>query len=320
MQKMFRDSNSSVVLERMLLLISQLARMARVSNRGAAPTSPMAANYELIHQSDFYAPVCKLLSHKDAQVRMRVCNLVGAPQCLRNVCCGPLFQVCFACPQRWLSVTECALRPTHSTAHRDQHNCSSDTTACHHAALMLIPSASLTPARRSGNLCRHSAFFYHHLDDTGFVSAIIRCCGDADASTRKFACFALGNAAFHSDSLYDRLASGIQPIVALLADGNPKTRLNAVGALGNMVRSGEQLVPRLMETDAVRVRLLAIRLTAHCAVIDCRFVAGRCKPHHEACSDQYGYQAVPRGWHTRLRLPLSLLAGLHCVHAAGLND
>ena len=77
-QKMFRDSNSSVVLERMLLLLSQLARMAKVSTRAGAQPSAMAANYELIHQSDFYAPVRKLLGHKDAQVRMRVCNLVGA--------------------------------------------------------------------------------------------------------------------------------------------------------------------------------------------------------------------------------------------------
>lgn len=80
-------------------------------------------------------------------------------------------------------------------------------------------------------------------------------CADADPATRKFACFALGNAAFHSDTLYSRLEAGIAPLVALLRDSNPKTRLNAVGALGNMVRSGEQLVPRLLQAGAVKVRL-----------------------------------------------------------------
>lgn len=77
-QKMLRDSNCSIVLERMLLIISQLARMARVSSHRAAPTSTMANNYTLIHESDFYGSVRKLFSHRDAQVRNRVCNLVGA--------------------------------------------------------------------------------------------------------------------------------------------------------------------------------------------------------------------------------------------------
>jgi HEAT repeats len=113
-------------------------------------------------------------------------------------------------------------------------------------------SAPASPC--AGNLCRHSAFFYRHLDEHGFVAAVIERCQDPDASTRKFACFALGNAAFHSDLLYPKLAPGIRPIVALLSDGNPKTRLNAVGALGNMVRSGEQLVPLLLESGAVKVR------------------------------------------------------------------
>jgi hypothetical protein len=108
----------------------------------------------------------------------------------------------------------------------------------------------------AGNLCRHSAFFYEHLNNHGFIACVIERCTDSDPSTRKFACFALGNAAFHSDSLYSKLALGIRPIVALLNDANPKTRLNAVGALGNMVRSGEQLVPMLMESGAVQVYAL----------------------------------------------------------------
>lgn len=86
---MFRDSNCSIVLERMLLILSQLARMAAPSRTASAGSAParnlMAGNYDRIHKSDFYGPVRKLLSHSDAQVRMRVCNLVGMhlhTQCL----------------------------------------------------------------------------------------------------------------------------------------------------------------------------------------------------------------------------------------------
>lgn len=78
-QKMFRDSTSVEVLVRMLLIISQLARMAKVSGRnGEKPASSMANNYQLIHDSDFYGALKKLFNHKDSSVRMRVCNLVGA--------------------------------------------------------------------------------------------------------------------------------------------------------------------------------------------------------------------------------------------------
>jgi fused len=108
----------------------------------------------------------------------------------------------------------------------------------------------------AGNLCRHSAFFYRSLHEHGFIDAVIERCQDPDPATRKFACFALGNAAFHSDFLYPQLQASIQPIIALLNDADPKTRLNAVGALGNMVRCGEQLVPKLLESNAVHVRLL----------------------------------------------------------------
>jgi fused len=103
-------------------------------------------------------------------------------------------------------------------------------------------------------LCRHSAFFYRHLEKEGFISAVIERCQDSDPATRKFACFALGNAAFHSDLLYPQLQASIRPILENLNDGDPKTRLNAVGALGNMVRCGEQLVPKLLECGAVQVR------------------------------------------------------------------
>lgn len=45
-----------------------------------------------------------------------------------------------------------------------------------------------------GNMCRHSAYFYTALDRHGLLPPLIQRCMDDDRSTRKFACFAIGNA------------------------------------------------------------------------------------------------------------------------------
>lgn len=45
-----------------------------------------------------------------------------------------------------------------------------------------------------GNMCRHSAFFYTALDRQGLLTPLLQRCTDDDRSTRKFACFAIGNA------------------------------------------------------------------------------------------------------------------------------
>ena len=45
-----------------------------------------------------------------------------------------------------------------------------------------------------GNMCRHSAYFYSALDKHALLLPLIQRCKDPDRSTRKFACFAIGNA------------------------------------------------------------------------------------------------------------------------------
>jgi HEAT repeat protein len=42
--------------------------------------------------------------------------------------------------------------------------------------------------------------FYH---SRGSIQSLIKCLSDPDDDVRKFAAFAIGNAAFHNDSLYD---------------------------------------------------------------------------------------------------------------------
>eukprot|EP00892_Ulva_mutabilis_P007689 jgi/Ulvmu1/5292/UM022_0086.1 len=174
LQKMLRESNPEQVLIKTLLIVSQLARIARTGNEA------MSGNYELIHRADIYGHLRKLFSHPDPGVRMRLCSLIG-------------------------------------------------------------------------NLCRHSAYFYRHLDTHDIITPIIERCRDPDSHTRKFACFAFGNAAFHNDSLYRKLAPGIPSLVASLYDQEIKTRVNAAGALGNLARNGDGLLRDMIHANAVKV-------------------------------------------------------------------
>ena len=73
------------------------------------------------------------------------------------------------------------------------------------------------------------------------ISALVNCCGDRDETTRKFACFAVGNASFHSAALYQHLKPAVPLLVQALFDSEEKTRANAAGAIGNFVRNSADL-------------------------------------------------------------------------------
>lgn len=105
------------------------------------------------------------------------------------------------------------------------------------------PHVRARAANLVGNLCRHSDVFYGRLLQSRLVPELIACCTDPDRATRKFACFALGNAGFHSDVLYPALSPAVAPLVTLLRDEDEKTRANAAGALGNLVRNSPRLCP-----------------------------------------------------------------------------
>lgn len=106
-----------------------------------------------------------------------------------------------------------------------------------------------------GNMCRHSAYFYKHLLQTGLIDAAIERCKDPDRNTRKFACFAVGNAGFHNDSLYESLRPCVPLLVGLLKDPEEKTRANAAGALGNFVRNSSKLCKDLIDYGALKTLL-----------------------------------------------------------------
>ncbi|GMF38048.1 unnamed protein product [Phytophthora lilii] len=108
-----------------------------------------------------------------------------------------------------------------------------------------------------GNLCRHSTLFYEHFNSPlgGIAShtvlaGMIRGLSDPDNYVRRFACFAIGNAAFHNGDLYDALRPAIPLLVQNLHNDEDKTRSNAGGALGNLVRNSDELCDDLCAHEA----------------------------------------------------------------------
>jgi len=89
------------------------------------------------------------------------------------------------------------------------------------------------------------------------LDMLVAACADADPATRKFAAFAVGNAAFHSDALYGSMGSSAAAanLSAALSDSDEKTRANAAGALGNLVRNGAYLCASMCRLGVVE-RLL----------------------------------------------------------------
>ena len=66
---------------------------------------------------------------------------------------------------------------------------------------------------------------------------------------------------YHDDALYPVLEPAIRPLVALLADEEDKTRSNAAGALGNLVRNSNLLCGAMLRAGALEVTAL---LAASC--------------------------------------------------------
>ena len=74
-------------------------------------------------------------------------------------------------------------------------------------------------------------------NDHTLLTHLIVHCKDPDSNTRKFACFAVGNAAFHSARLYTELEKAIPCLVYVLEnDLEHKTRAKLL-ALGNLVQT-----------------------------------------------------------------------------------
>ncbi|KAL5978436.1 hypothetical protein ACLOJK_029553, partial [Asimina triloba] len=89
-----------------------------------------------------------------------------------------------------------------------------------------------------GNMCRHSSYFYDLL---------------------------VGNAAYHNDMLYDELRRAIPQLTNLLLMGEEdKTKANAAGALSNLVRNSNRLCEDIISKGAIQALL---KLVAECSVV-----------------------------------------------------
>lgn len=103
-----------------------------------------------------------------------------------------------------------------------------------------------------GSVCRHDDYFYEEFLEVKTVEKLIERCGDRDRSTRKWATFAIGNAAFHSDALYGPLTAAVDPLMYLLdANEEAKTRSNACAALGNLARNSNVLCGLMVNSGAL---------------------------------------------------------------------
>ena len=106
------------------------------------------------------------------------------------------------------------------------------------------------PCPRAAQLFRASDAAYAPLAAARVVAILAERCADRDGPTRKFAAFAVGNAAFHSSALYAELAAAIPALVHRLRDDDARARANAAGALGNLARNADSLVGELTRHGA----------------------------------------------------------------------
>lgn len=68
-------------------------------------------------------------------------------------------------------------------------------------------------------------------------------------------------AAFHGSELYAQLAPAVGPLMRLLGDSASRNQCNAAGALGNLTRHADTVVPTILREGAVQVCDDAVRLS-----------------------------------------------------------
>ena len=111
-----------------------------------------------------------------------------------------------------------------------------------------------------GNLSRHSDYFYDSfLENKPLMSELIKCLKDTSPQTRKFACYAVGNAGFHNAKLYSVMIPSIPALIACLSDKEDKTKANAAGALGNLVRNTSELVDEMINCGVLNELVKALK-------------------------------------------------------------
>ena len=108
--------------------------------------------------------------------------------------------------------------------------------------------------------CRHSDHFYASFGASGLVAALVDRLRDSDGTTRKFAAFAVGNAAFHSRALVGPLVThGAVGALEGLLDGR-ECQVNAAGALCNLAKYDPAVKARQVTWPKVKAILMQRRM------------------------------------------------------------
>ncbi|GAB1598160.1 serine/threonine-protein kinase 36-like [Argonauta hians] len=103
-----------------------------------------------------------------------------------------------------------------------------------------------------GNILRHTPFLcdIFHKREMLFKS-FLNCLKDKDANVRKSASYAVGNAVFHTDILYEALLPYIPAITQLLKDPIHKTRSHAASVCGNLGIHSDILCSELIQKKTI---------------------------------------------------------------------
>lgn len=246
-----------------LVISSQLARAS-------------ADNYARLRAVGVDASLPPLLGHSDPTVRAKACNLVG------NLCRhSAYFYAAFLQNGHQRREPEPATATMAVTAEDSSEGCKRINSTVVSAGSSLAVAARENSPSSAGTTTRDGK---SRSDTSSVVERLVVLCADPDAAARKFACFAVGNAAFHNEELYASLAPALDALVQALDDAEEKTRANAAGALGNLVRNSSALsgdlarcggVSALLrvaarDTSASPRRIALFSLGTCCAYAPCR--------------------------------------------------
>ncbi|CAM9176832.1 unnamed protein product [Laminaria digitata] len=205
-------------------------------------------NYTRLHAAGVEITLGALLDHADPAVRARACHLVGNISRHSSFFYAALGERRFATDEEEARGDEAWRVDSHSSA-ADVTGLAFGRGGALRARHNDKEGGGATRGQRRPQAVTRAG------PRRSVADHLVRLCADPDPSARKFACFAVGNAAFHNNSLYAHLAPAMEPLVAALDDPNDGVRANAAGAIGNLLRNGGSLSGDLARLGGVTALL-----------------------------------------------------------------
>ena len=101
-----------------------------------------------------------------------------------------------------------------------------------------------------GNMVKFNDYFLQDIIKHEIITLVIDALKSEDKICRKYACFALGNIAYHNEAIYSYLLTSIKYLVEALDSEDDGTKANAAGALSNFTRNSDTLCGELIKHGA----------------------------------------------------------------------